>query len=151
MVQTVYLLRHCGSYIGGAELHTHGLTCAVVFKTFNHSVDSCNKFLLWRYRSTIHHTLHTTPQEIVERCQIWWPWCLRNWSLFTNPTIWICIVEVIPYLSIKVRRWPEGCIPAVGLLGDQNKSEHIIMTPVCYQTSTLYSTKNRAFPDRGSF
>ena len=41
-----------------------------------------------------------------------------------NPLILICNVEVIPHISIKVRRWLKGCIPAV--LGHQNESEQIV-------------------------
>ena len=58
----------------------------------------------------------TTPQKIVHRCQIW---CPRNWSPATNPSIWICNVEVNLHISIKVCIWPKGCIPAA--LGHQNE------------------------------
>ena len=88
----------------------------------------------WRYRSTIHHTLHTTPHKIAERRQIWWSCWPNNWSPSTNPSIWICEVEVISHISIKVRRWINGCIPTV--LEHQNKSEQIV-TPLSSQTSTL--------------
>ena len=87
----------------------------------NRSVDSCNKVFLWRYRSTIHRSLHTTPS--------------------TNP-FWTCNVEVILHNSIKVRRWPKGCMPAV--LGHKNESEQIV-APVRSQTSTLYSTQTVRF------
>ena len=73
----------------------------------------------------IHHTLHTTPQTIVERCKIWWPCCPQNWSLSTIPSIWICNVEVIPHISVKVRRWLNYCIPVA--LGHQNESEQIMI------------------------
>ena len=106
--------------------------------TFNRSLIPCNK-VLRRYRSTKHHTLHTIPQEIFERCQIWWP---GNWSPSTNSLIWICNVEVIPYISINVHRWVNGCMSAV--LGHQNESEQIV-TPVRFQTSTLYSTQTMRF------
>ena len=118
--QTVYLLCHCRtSSIGGAELHTHDPISA----DFNRSVDSCNKVLLWRYRSTIHHTLHTVPQKIVERRQIWWLRCPRNCSPSTNPSIWICNVEVIPHIFVKIRRLLKGCISAV--LGHQIESNKL--------------------------
>ena len=56
-VQTVYVLRlHRPSFIHMTQVL---LSC----KTFNRSVVSCNKVLLWRYRSTMHHTLHTIPQK----------------------------------------------------------------------------------------
>ena len=71
-------------------------------KTFNHSVDSWNKVLHWCYRSTIHHTLHTTLQKIAERCQIRWLCWLCTWSTSTNPSIWICNIELILHISIKV-------------------------------------------------
>ena len=99
------------------------------------TMDSCNKVLLWRYRSTKQHTLHTTPQKIVERCQIWRP---RNWCPSTSSSILICNIEVIPHISIKVRRWLKGCIPAV--LGHQNDSQQIV-SPVHSQTSSLYTTQ----------
>ena len=137
-VQTVYLLRHCRAYIGGASFTHMTQLVRLSRKTLNRSVDSCNKVLLWRYRSTIHLTLHTAPQKIVERCQIWWPYWPRNYSSATNPSTWICNVEVIPHISIKVRRWLKGYIPAV--LGHQNESEQIV-TPVNSQTSTFYSTQ----------
>ena len=63
----------------------------------------------------------------------------------TNPSIWICKVEAIPHISIKVRSWLKGCIPAV--LGRQNESKQIV-TPVRSQTSALQHL-NCAFPDRG--
>ena len=114
-IQTVYLLRHCrGSYV-------------------SRSVDSCNKILLWRYRSTKRHTLHTTLQKIVERCRIWWLCCPLNQFIDLDKSN----VEVIPHISIKVRRWVKGCIPAV--LGHQNESEQIVKS-VRFQTSdTLHS------------
>ena len=108
------------------------------YKTFNRSVDSLNKVLLWRYCSTMHDTLHTTPQKIVERCQILWSG--------TGPHLPIhrfgCNVEVTPRISIKVRGWLKGCIPAE--LGHQNESEQIV-TPVRSQTSTLYLTQTVRF------
>ena len=50
--------------------------------------------------------------------------------------------EVIPHISIEVRRWLKVCVPAV--LGQQNESEQIV-TPACSQTSTLYSTQTVRF------
>ena len=117
--------------------------------TWNRSVHSCKKVLLWRYRITIHQTLHTTPQIIVERCHIRWPCCPRNLSPSTNPSIWMCNVDVIPHIFIKVRRWLKGCILAV--LRHQNKSEQIV-TIVRSQISTINSTQTvRCRTGRGSF
>ena len=45
---------------------------------------------------------NTTPQKIIQWCEIWWscwPW---NWSPSTNPSIWVCNVEVFTHISIKV-------------------------------------------------
>ena len=54
-----YLLRLCrASYIGDDELHTHNPICAVVLYDFQSL-----RGLLWRYRSTIHQTLHNYPKE----------------------------------------------------------------------------------------
>ena len=107
-------------------------------KTFNLSMGSCNNVFLWRYRSTIHLALRIISQKIIGRCQIWWPCCSRKWSPSTNPSIWICNVEIIPHISIKVRRWLKGCIPVV--LGDQHKSEQIV-TPFRSQTSRSTAPK----------
>ena len=140
VVQAVYLLRHCrASYVGVLSFTQMTQKMRLFCKTFNRSVDSSNKVLLWHYRSTTHHTLHITPQKIVERCQIWWP---RNWSPSINPSIVIYNVEVIPHVSTKVRRWLKGCIPAV--LGHQNESDKIVSS-VRSQTSTLYSTETVRF------
>ena len=56
----------------------------------------------------------------------------------SDPFIWIYNFEVLPHISIKVRRWLEGCIPAV--LGHQTECEQIV-TPLRSQNSTLYSTQ----------
>ena len=112
--------------------HTWTNNCG---KTFNRSVDSCNKVLLWRNRSIIHHTLHIIPQIIVERCQNWWscwPW---NWSPSTNPSICICNVEVMLHTSVS---------PQMAVLGHQNEWEQIV-TPVRSQTSMLHSTQTMLF------
>ena len=63
-----------------------------------------------------------------------------------NPSIWICNVEMIPHISIKVHIWLKDCIPSV--LGQQNESEQIA-TPVRSQTLTIYSTQTVRL--RGSF
>ena len=75
----------------------------------------------------LYHILHTTPQKVVEWCQIWWSCCPRNWSRTTNTSIWI---------------WLKGCIPAV--LGQQNESEQIV-APVRFQNSMVYSTQTVRF------
>ena len=69
----------------------------------------------------------------------------RPWFPSTSPSIWICNFEVIPHISIKVRRWLKGCIPVV--LGNQNESEQIFKS-VRFQTSTLYSTQTVRFRTR---
>ena len=105
--------------------HTWPHTCGCLVKSFYRSVDSCNKVLFCRYSSTIHHILHTISQKIIESCQIWWP---RNWSLSTNPLIWISNFEVIPYVSTKVCRWLKGS----------------------FSNFDALHHPNREFPDRGS-
>ena len=117
-------------------------------KTFNRSVDSCNKVLLSRYRSIMHHTFHTTPQKICERFQKWRPCWPRNWSPFTNPSIWIRNIEVIPHISLKVLRWLKGWITAV--LGHQKRTRTNCDTRSFSNFDALHNP-NRAFPDRGFF
>ena len=60
----------------------------------------------------------------------------------TNSSIWICNVQVIPHISMKVRRWLKSCIPDV--MGYQNELEQIVTT-VRSQSSTLYSTQTVRF------
>ena len=112
-----------------------GLSC----KTFNRSKDSSNKVLLWRYRSTLHHrpTLHTTPTENSREVSDQVTMLSKELAPSTNPSIWICNIEVIPYISIEVCRELKVCTPAV--LGHQNKSEQIV-TPVRSETSMVYSS-----------
>ena len=122
--------------------HTWPNKCGCLIIFFNRSVDSCNKVFLWRYSRTIQHILHTSPQEIVERCRIWWPCCPWNWSPCTNPSIWICNVELIPHISMEVCRWLKSWIPAI--LGYQNESKQIVI-PVRSQIPILYSTQTVRF------
>ena len=66
----------------------------------------------------------------------------------TNPSIWICNVEVIPHISIQVRRWLKGCIPAV--LGHQKRIGTNCDTR-SFSNSDVLQHPNSAFPDRCFF
>ena len=130
-LQYVYLLPHCRASIDCAGW----LSC----KTLNRSVDSCSKVLLWRYKYH-NHTLHSTPQKIVERWQIWWSCWPRNRSHPIIPPIWLCNVEVILHISVKIRRWLKGCIPAVlGHTTKRNKLWHslVLKLPTLYSNQTV--------------
>ena len=66
-----------------------------------------------------------------------------NWSPSTNPSIWICNVEVIPHISIKVRRWLKGCILTVS--GHQNESEQIVSPVHSHSTAPKLCISGQGF------
>ena len=123
----MYLLRHYRACIGGCliRLSIAPWTHAIRFSFDVTELPYTILFML-------------IPQKIVERWQCW----PRNWSHSINPLIWICDVEVILHISIEVRRWLKGCIPAV--LGHQNELEQIVTTTRS-QTTTLYRNETVRF------
>ena len=115
-------LLHCRVYIGGAEFHAHGPITVVVFVRL--SIAPWTRAI--RSSSDVTGVTYTVLFILPHRKQ---SRGVRSGdhadhgtiTPSTNLSIWICNVQVIPHISIEVRRWLKGCIPAV--LGHQKESE----------------------------